>query len=103
MTHPLNPNPLTEAEQAATLQQLFDQQMQTPLALPTRWAVDALSLADGSPALLLQFQRPTDTVRIVLGRDDVLALVSELKRKANTGPSLVLPTMGDAVRIAAGR
>jgi hypothetical protein len=67
--------------------------MQTPVLMAARWECQPTTVAD-QPAIVISIQRPTDTARVVLLRDDALRLASDIRKQANTGPQLVMPPSG---------
>lgn len=92
--------PMTDEERlAAELERLtpteraqveFAAAMAQPVILPTAWSITPAD-NDGDPMVVLSVQTPASSQRVVLTRDNALAMASQLRKAAQTGPGLDLP------------
>lgn len=62
-----------------------------PVQLPVAFAVQPVTGRDGSAGVLMVTQTPAGGQRLVLTRDQSLALASQLRKAAQTGPALAVP------------
>lgn len=67
--------------------------MRTPVLLAARWECQSTTVQD-QPAVVISIQRPTDTARVVLLRDDALRFAADIRKQAQAGPQLVTPASG---------
>lgn len=64
-------------------------QMSVPVRLAVAFGVQSISGSDGSSAVMLMLQTPAGSQRTVLSREEALAVASQLRKAAQTGPQLV--------------
>ena len=87
MNGPEETTPPTDEEMRAAFQQI----MRTPIRLPVVQNVVALVGDGGEPGVLVESMTPAGTQRLVLTRDEALALASRIRKVAQTGPELLTP------------
>lgn len=82
----LTPEQRAELEERARFQQMLN----SPVKLPLAFDVQPLDVS-GEPGVIVILQTPTTITRTVILRDAALALASQIRKAATTGPGIITP------------